>query len=97
LGIGALAAISLFMVTMMARKGGAAVPNPVHAAAMSAYADAKAEEAAVAVGASENALEAVELDDEAMKAQQVVEQVSTMVKQDPDAAAAMIKRWLNRA
>jgi flagellar biosynthesis/type III secretory pathway M-ring protein FliF/YscJ len=32
-----------------------------------------------------------------MKAQQVVEQVSTMVKQDPDAAAAMIKRWLNRA
>jgi flagellar biosynthesis/type III secretory pathway M-ring protein FliF/YscJ len=96
LGIGALAAISLFMVTMMARRGGSSVSVPASAAAMNAYAGAKAEEAAMAVGSSENALEAVELDDEAMKAQQVVEQVSTMVKQDPDAAATMIKRWLNR-
>jgi flagellar biosynthesis/type III secretory pathway M-ring protein FliF/YscJ len=96
LGIGALAAFSLFMVTMMARRGGGPVSVPANTAAMNAYANAAAEEAAVAVGSSENALEAVELDDDAMKAQQVVEQVSTMVKQDPDAAATMIKRWLNR-
>lgn len=95
LGIGALAAFSLAVVTMMARKGGTMGPVPATTGGQ-AFMEITKEEAQVA-GSSEHALEAVELDDEAMQAQQVVEQVSTMVKQDPDAAAAMIKRWLNRA
>ena len=42
-------------------------------------------------------LDGMELDDDAIKAQQMVEQVSTMVKENPDAAANMVKRWLNRS
>jgi flagellar biosynthesis/type III secretory pathway M-ring protein FliF/YscJ len=41
-------------------------------------------------------LDGMELDEDAIKAQQMVEQVSTMVKENPDAAANLVKRWLNR-
>ena len=36
-------------------------------------------------------------DEDTIKAQQMVEQVSTMVKENPDAAASLVKRWLNRS
>ena len=38
-------------------------------------------------------MDGMELDDETMKSQQVVEQVTTMVKESPDAAASLVKRW----
>jgi flagellar biosynthesis/type III secretory pathway M-ring protein FliF/YscJ len=38
----------------------------------------------------------MELDQDAVHAQQMVEQVSTMVKENPDAAANLVKRWLNK-
>ena len=48
-------------------------------------------------GASGATLDGMELDDDAVRAQQMVEQVSTMVKENPEAAASLVKRWLNRA
>ena len=48
------------------------------------------------VGEGHQTLDGIELDDESIRAQQVVEQVSTMVKEDPDAAANLIKRWIVR-
>jgi flagellar biosynthesis/type III secretory pathway M-ring protein FliF/YscJ len=39
----------------------------------------------------------MEMDEDAVKAQQMVEQVKTMVKENPDAAANLVKRWLNHA
>jgi flagellar biosynthesis/type III secretory pathway M-ring protein FliF/YscJ len=36
------------------------------------------------------------MDPEAVKAQEMLSQVQHMVGENPDAAAAMIKRWLNR-
>ena len=42
-------------------------------------------------------LDGMELDEDAVKAQQMVQQVSTMVKENPDGAANMVKRWLNRS
>jgi flagellar biosynthesis/type III secretory pathway M-ring protein FliF/YscJ len=104
IAIGALAMLSLFMVSMMVRKG---APAPVALAGGPAGASAPLDiretpmfggddEIAGVVGESHTAMDGMELDDEAMKSQQVVEQVTTMVKENPDAAAALVKRWLNR-
>ena len=42
-------------------------------------------------------LAGLELDDDAVRSEQVREQVATLVTENPDAAAALLKRWLNRA
>jgi flagellar biosynthesis/type III secretory pathway M-ring protein FliF/YscJ len=107
IAIGALAMLSLFMVSMMVRKGG---PSTVGLAAGAAGGEAGGlfqsretplyagdDEIAAVVGQGQNAMDGMELDDEAMKSQQVVEQVTTMVKENPDAAASLVKRWMNRA
>jgi flagellar biosynthesis/type III secretory pathway M-ring protein FliF/YscJ len=44
-----------------------------------------------------SALDGVEMDDDAIRTQQVLDQVSNMVKENPDGAAALVKRWLSRA
>jgi len=41
-------------------------------------------------------LNAVELDEDAARTQQMLDQVSTLVKDNPDAAASLVKRWMNR-
>ena len=48
------------------------------------------------VGEGGKTLEGVELDDEAVRAQQVMDQVTTISKENPDVAAQMIKRWMTR-
>jgi flagellar biosynthesis/type III secretory pathway M-ring protein FliF/YscJ len=105
IGIGALAVISLFMVSMMVKKGS---PPPVAAPAgagsgaraMVAEGDAQSldgNETIVGSAAEKNAaLDGVELDEETVKAQQTLEQVQQMVQANPDAAASLVKRWLNR-
>jgi flagellar biosynthesis/type III secretory pathway M-ring protein FliF/YscJ len=108
IAIGALAMISLFMVSMMVRKNG---PTPVSVAAGAGEAGGSGsglfggrempvyagdDEIAAVVGAGQTAMDGMELDDDALKSQQVVEQVTTMVKENPDAAASLVKRWMNR-
>ena len=99
-GIGVLAIISLFMVSMMVRKSGAPVPVAVAASAARDDNETQTLEAGDAiigqVGEGNSTLDAVELDDEAVKAQQVVQQVQNLVESNPDAAANLVKRWLNR-
>src|SRR5258706_14095346 len=70
---------------LLAKAGGARVTAKI------------AEEDAAEVGESGQTLDGVELDEETVRAQQVVEQVSTLVKENPDTAASLIKRWMNRA
>ena len=48
------------------------------------------------VGEGNPMLDAVELDDSAVKSQQMLDQVQQMVQANPDAAANLVKRWLNR-
>jgi flagellar biosynthesis/type III secretory pathway M-ring protein FliF/YscJ len=107
IAIGALATLSLFMVSMMVRKGG---PAPVALAgggmaggAAGSVLDVREtpiynsdDEIAAVVGGGQGAMDGMELDDEAMKSQQVVEQVASMVKENPDAAASLVKRWMSR-
>lgn len=96
IALGGLALVSLFMVMMMVRK---ATPVPV----MMPRAEKPAPAAPVSnldiageVGEGTQSMEAMEVDDESIRAEQMISQVSTMVKENPDGAASLVKRWLNR-
>ncbi len=102
IAIGVLAVISLFMVSMMVRKS---VPQPVvRAGAASDFASASSApgpitalaELAGEVGEGGMLLAGHELSESEMEAKQVIDQVGTMVKENPEVAANLIKRWLNR-
>jgi flagellar biosynthesis/type III secretory pathway M-ring protein FliF/YscJ len=98
IGVGLLAVISLFMVSMMVRKGvPAATATSVDAMNDGDETTLNGNESIVGQ-ASENAnsLDGMELDPETVKAQQMLEQVQQMVTANPDAAANLVKRWLNR-
>ena len=47
-------------------------------------------------GMGEQMLDGMELDDDSVRAQQMIDQVSTMVKENPDGAASLVKRWMNK-
>jgi flagellar biosynthesis/type III secretory pathway M-ring protein FliF/YscJ len=97
IAVGALAIVSLVMVSMMVKKS---APAPVIAAAVQDTTPVRLGptiDIAGEASESEQALDGMELDEDAIKANQMVEQVSTMVKENPDAAATMVKRWLNRS
>jgi flagellar biosynthesis/type III secretory pathway M-ring protein FliF/YscJ len=119
LAVGALALVSLGMVTMLARKGGGPAGAGGEAAGGATGATGAAGLAAALGGggggykdppqhlpggddvvgivpAANPFLSAVELDEDTVQTQQMQEQVASMVKEDPDAAAGMIKRWMNR-
>jgi flagellar biosynthesis/type III secretory pathway M-ring protein FliF/YscJ len=96
--LGGLAVVSLFMVSMMVRKGS---PGAVAVAGGAAPAtpmpvlDAS-EALAGEVSEGKSMLDAMELDEDAVRAQQMVDQVAAMVEDNPDAAASLVKRWMSR-
>lgn len=109
--LGALAVISLFMVSMMAKKGGSTAPltesivinadgpvaGPVSVPKAPSKAKAiKTSEELEEVGEGSAALDGVELDPDSIRNKQMLEQVANLVKENPDAAAGLVKRWLNR-
>jgi flagellar biosynthesis/type III secretory pathway M-ring protein FliF/YscJ len=96
IAVGALAVISLFMVSMMVRKGSPApiIPPRAEAAATTTHV---MEDIAGEASEGMQSMDALERDDDAVRTEQMVNQVSTMVKDNPDAAASLVKRWLNRA
>ena len=96
--LGGLAVVSLFMVSMMVRKGGpTAVAIPAGFAGMMPMPVLDASEAlAGEVGEGKSMLDAMELDEDAVRAQQMVDQVAAMVEDNPDAAAGLVKRWMSR-
>jgi flagellar biosynthesis/type III secretory pathway M-ring protein FliF/YscJ len=103
IALGALALLSLFMVSTIVRKG---TPAPAVAVApRPRLTDARPgptvldgrEPVAGEVGEGGAMLDAMELDEESVKTQQMLDQVSTLVTENPDAAASLVKRWLNRS
>ncbi len=96
IAVGALAVVSLFMLMMMVRKGAAApLVMPVAEVQMPHNLDTMSELAGI-VGDGDPMLDGMELDEDAVKAQHMLSQVQTMVKENPDGAANLVKRWLNR-
>jgi flagellar M-ring protein FliF len=95
--LGALAVISLFMAMMIVRKGPSATsPRPTAIAASSYPAALPGESLAGQAGEGDGLLQGMELDEATIRSKQMLEQVSNMVKEDPDAAAGLVKRWLSR-
>lgn len=97
IALGVLAVASLFMMTNMVKKSS---PAPAMASAVAAepvgvlgIGDIVAGE----VGMSNATLDGMEMDEDAVRTQQMLEQVSTLVKENPDSAASLVKRWLNRS
>jgi flagellar biosynthesis/type III secretory pathway M-ring protein FliF/YscJ len=99
--IGVLAAASLLMISMIVRKGNPqplVVPQPAKKSLEDDVQEVNGNELLAGIAAAGNpTLEAMELGDEDLKNQQMVEQVSSMVKENPDSAAQLVKRWLNRS
>jgi flagellar biosynthesis/type III secretory pathway M-ring protein FliF/YscJ len=96
IAVGVLAVISLFMMSSMVKK---ATPAPVVALPPEDESPAilnAGEGLAGEVGTTDATLDGMEMDEDAIKTQQMLDQVSTMVKENPDGAAALVKRWLNR-
>jgi flagellar biosynthesis/type III secretory pathway M-ring protein FliF/YscJ len=121
IALGALAVISLFMVSMMVRKSGPALAAAGGAAGEGGVVMVDGQPVPAGVGSTVDAiigktggnrglvatvtdevaegdpmLDGVEVDDEALRSRQVAEQVVNLVKDNPDAAANLIKRWMNR-
>lgn len=102
IGLGTLAMMSLFMASMMVRK---AAPAPIPAPVPSRTEGEKkklpftfaGEDLAGEAASTDGLLDGMELNEETVKAGRMVEQVSSMVRENPDAAAALMKRWLSRA
>ena len=106
IGLGALALVSLFMVSNMVKKGVSAAPAPAVAMAHGGVAPRAAtqlqglqgrEEAVGEAMEGDPLLDGMELDEESAKAQQMLNQVSELVEENPDAAANLVKRWMNRS
>lgn len=98
LALGALAVVSLFMVSMMVRKASPALPvAPAPLAPEPTAQLSGAEAIAGEVGEASPLLDGMEVDEESVKTQQMISQVQSLVKQNPDSAANLVKRWLNRA
>jgi hypothetical protein len=112
IALGVLAVMSLFMASMMVKKaspaplpimagvggGGGGVSS-----AMGGISSADkrnilntGEMLAGEAGSGDAMLDGMELNEETVRTSQMVDQVSTMVKQNPEAAAALVRRWLSR-
>jgi flagellar biosynthesis/type III secretory pathway M-ring protein FliF/YscJ len=96
--VGALAVVSLFMVSMIVKKGTPApIPAPIVEVKQTPRLGADELIAGIVGEEGGTPLDGMELGEDAIKAQHMVEQVSTLVKENPDAAASLVKRWLNRS
>jgi flagellar biosynthesis/type III secretory pathway M-ring protein FliF/YscJ len=111
IGVAVLAVVSLLMMATMVRKstpaplvipnfGGGAVAgggSQIPVAKSSPLTTlGTGESVAGEVGGGSGALDGMEMDEDAVRTQQMLDQVSTMVKENPDGAAALVKRWLSR-
>lgn len=95
IALGVLAVASLFMVSMMVKRS-APAPLVMPEVEKKEPETFGGEDVAGEAGSGEALLDGMELDDDSVRTQHMLEQVSTMVKENPDAAATLVKRWLNR-
>lgn len=93
IALGLLAAVSLVMVSLMVRKAGPMALPPV--IEHEPIDGAMTVEDYIA-GEGDAMLVAQELNEADVESKQIVEQVASMVKADPDTAAHLMKRWMQR-
>jgi flagellar biosynthesis/type III secretory pathway M-ring protein FliF/YscJ len=95
-GLGGLGAISLVMMFLMVRKAGAreTLPTPEELAGIPPALSGADADLVGEADESAPAMEGLELNDEALRRQQMLRQISDMVTATPDDAAGLMKRWM---
>ena len=94
--LGALAALSLFMMFMVVRKASSREELPT-ASELVGIPPALAAAESDLVGEADEAspaLEGLELNDDAIRRQQMLDQITEMVTSTPDDAANLLRRWM---
>jgi flagellar M-ring protein FliF len=99
-GLGLLAFCSLVMVLLMLKKassnvGIANLERTLSAEEPVSILDSESGPIGEA-GGSDGVLEGIEVDESTLRNRKMAEQVSTMVKEDPNAAAALVKQWISK-
>jgi flagellar biosynthesis/type III secretory pathway M-ring protein FliF/YscJ len=96
IGLGGLAVVSLAMMFMMVRRASIKPALPT-AAELVGVPPALAAADSDLVGEADEAapaLEGVELNDDAMRRQQMLEQITSMVHEAPEEAAGLMRKWI---
>lgn len=96
IGLGGLAVLSLTMMFLMVRKAGAR-PELPSASELVGIPPALAAAESDLVGEADEAspaLEGLELNDDAIRRQQMLEQITDMVTSTPEDAANLLRRWM---
>jgi len=97
-GLAVLAVSSLMMVLMMMRKaasgvGGAVLEEKEEIKQPPPILDTEVGPVGEA-GRTDGVLQGMEVDEETVRVRKMAEQVASLVKEDPDAAAALVKQWM---
>lgn len=87
-----LAFMAMLMVMMLVRRRHPSAPAAEAVNPLGGLLDATIGE----VGGEDGVLAGMELDEDTIRAQKVVENVATMVKKNPDSAANLVRRWLQK-
>jgi flagellar biosynthesis/type III secretory pathway M-ring protein FliF/YscJ len=95
-GLVGLALLSLAMMFLMVRRAGVTTDLPTAQEIVGVPPTLPTDESEVVGEAIESApiLEGVEVDDEALRRQQMRGQISEMVRQNPDGVANLLRRWI---
>ncbi len=110
-GLAGLAVMSLMMMVMMVRKVGEGPILPGEESPPGLFAGKQTAAAGAGVApmqtlegmpvgearASEQALEGLEVDEETLKSQHIVEQISSMVNEDPEASVNILQQWIDQS
>jgi hypothetical protein len=96
LGLTGLALLSLAMMFLMVRRAGVTTELPTAQDIVGVPPTLPTDESEIVGEAIESApiLEGVEVDDAALRRQQMKGQISEMVRQNPDSVANLLRRWI---
>ena len=95
LGLAGLALLALALMLMMVRKAGRVeLPSPQEVAGVPPPLPTEGDAVVGEAEESDLALEGVELNEVQIRRQQMLNQISTMVKDDPDEVANLLRRWI---
>jgi len=99
IAVSALAVISLFMVLMMVRKASGPVDLSEEQAASLVGGNKppealSVEESNLAEAGDGALLAGVELEEEAIRSQQILQQIRSMVEESPESAATLLRKWI---
>jgi hypothetical protein len=96
LGLTGLALLSLAMMFLMVRRAGVTTDLPTARDIVGVPPTLPTDESEIVGEAIESApiLEGVEVDDAALRRQQMKGQISEMVRQNPDSVANLLRRWI---